>query len=227
MKLTEEELNFLKYTLRVRITYKEIYDEVYDHVLTALEHRDDKLSFTQAFDSILINDFGRFAGLRLIEKKRSWAVARQVLVKQLNYFIKHFMFPLLPLTVVIYGLIYYLVFNLNFSVNHFFFEIGTILISVLCSRFRMYRTDYIFKNKRSIKEFPFFIITFAPLLIVIIFNILIMTIYSTFFDQYGFFEWYVIPPIFYSLLITLYIVYIISFIKLHLDEFKKPNVKLV
>ena len=110
MKLTEEQLVVLKNNLHERITYQETYNEVYDHILTALENTDDNVPLAQALDNIMQNDFGGFKGLQVIEKKRRWMVARQMAKKQLWYFLDHLKFPLLPITLIIFAALYYLMF---------------------------------------------------------------------------------------------------------------------
>ena len=90
MKLTEDQLQVLQIILSGYVKYKETYEEVYDHVLTALENSDNIKPLDEAINIILLNDFGGFAGLRLLERKRRWAVARQVLAKQGHYLINHF-----------------------------------------------------------------------------------------------------------------------------------------
>jgi hypothetical protein len=203
------------------VKYKETYEEVYDHVLTALENSDNSKPLDEAINTILLNDFGGFAGLRLIERKRRWAVARQVLAKQGQYLINHFKLPLLAVTVTIYVLVYYLIANFNFGFSRLFLLIATVVIANLCTRFRMFRTGYIFKNsKKSIKDLPFWIITLVPLSVYTAFNILIKTVFFVFSHRYNFHEFlYNVLPV-YSLLMTLYIIYNISVIKLHRDEFK-------
>ncbi len=107
MKLTEQQLQVLQITLSGYIKYKETYEEVYDHVLTALENDDNNKPLEEAINTILLNDFGGLAGLRLIERKRRWVVARQVLAKQGRYLVNHFKWPLLPVTITVYALVYF------------------------------------------------------------------------------------------------------------------------
>ena len=224
MKLTDEQLQVLQIVLSGYVKYKETYEEVYDHVLTALENSDHSKPLDEAINTILLNDFGGFAGLRLIERKCRWAVARQVLAKQGNYLINHFKLPLLPVTIAIYALIYYLIAYFNLGFNRLLLLLATVIIANLCTRFRMFRTGYIFKkSKKSIKDLPFWIITLVPLGVYTAFNVLIKTIFFAFAHQYNFREFQYhfqeFLPV-YSLLMTLYIIYNISVIKLHRDEFK-------
>jgi hypothetical protein len=83
MTLTEEQLIVLQDTLDYHIKYNETYDEVYDHVLTALEQVDSNIPLGQAINTIMLNDFGGFKGLRKIESERRWMVIRQMVGKQL------------------------------------------------------------------------------------------------------------------------------------------------
>jgi hypothetical protein len=224
MKLTDEQLQVLQIVLSGYVKYKETYEEVYDHVLTALENSDNSKPLEEAINIILLNDFGGFAGLRLLERKRRWAAERQVLAKQGHYLINYFKWPLLPVTIAIYWLIYYLIANFNFGFNGMFLLVSTIIIGNVCTRFRMFRMGYIFKKyKKSINDLPFWIITLVPFGIYMALNILIKIIFFTFYYQYNFREFHHIHeflPV-YSLLITLYIIYNISVIKLHKDEFKR------
>ncbi len=231
MKITEEQLQVLKITLSGYVKYKEAYEEVYDHVLTALENGDNTKPLDETINTILLNDFGGLAGLRLIERKRRWAVTLQVLAKQGSYLINHFKWPLLPVTLIIYALIYYLITNFNFGFNRLYFLLATVLIANLCTRFRMFRTGYIFKNSRkSVKDLPFWIITLLPLGVYSAIDMLIKTVFFAFARQYDFrefkYHFQEFLPV-YSLLMTLYVIYNISVIKLHMDEFRKLNTKLI
>lgn len=231
MKLTEEQLQVLQIILSGYVKYKETYEEVYDHVLTDLENGYYSKPFDEAINTIVLNDFGGSAGLRLMERKRRWAVARQVLAKQGRYLINHFKWPLLPVTITIYALIYYLITNFNFGFNRLYFLVATVLIANLCTRFRMFRTGYIFINSRkSIKDLPFWIITLVPLGVYSAFDILIKTVFFAFAHRYNFrefqYHFHEFLPV-YSLLMTLYIIYNISVIKLHMDEFKNLDKKWI
>jgi hypothetical protein len=221
MKLTPEQLQVLQDTLKERITYKETYEEVYDHVLTALEQVDANIPLGQAINTIMLNDFGGFKGLKKIERKRRWMVARQIVKNQLAYFIDNFKFPLLPLTAIIYAFVYYFVVELKFVPLAWVILVVAALIGGIFRGVYYFKTGYYANTtKSSIKDFPFKIISYFPYYILFLCNI-------AFSNRHHFYSWFNLSPLVLTFIFTAYIIYTISFFRLSRDEFKKLNTKLI
>jgi hypothetical protein len=68
MKLTEQEDQFLKQYLSKVLKYRETYDELYDHIITALSHRATITSFEETIADIISDDFGGPGNLLKLEK---------------------------------------------------------------------------------------------------------------------------------------------------------------
>ena len=223
MKLTAEQLKTLQDTLKEGVTYRETYEEVYDHILTALEHRDNSLSLAKTLNNIMQSDFGGFKGLRSIEKKRRWTVGKQMAKKQLWYFLDHLKFPLLPITLIIFAALYYLVINIKFNAFGFFLAVA--LLPSLFNGLRYFTIGYKFKStQKSIKDLPFKIISNFPYYFFFMGSIICQGIYFN-FATHNYLEFYNLPPLILSSLYALYITYHISFFRLYRDEFTKIQVK--
>ncbi len=219
MKLTEEQLSILRNTICEEITYRETYDEVYDHVLTALDNTDDNIPLGEAVNTIMLNDFGGFKGLRALEQQRRWMVGRQMINKQLGYLINHFKFPLLPVTLIIYAIIHYCLIKFQFSPVGMFVYTTTFFMLSLCGVYYHLKSGYKSTNiGKSIKYFPLKIISYVPFYIFIVSFFIINLTYSNIFKGHNIYDWLSLPPLIFSLLFTLFLIYIISFFKLYREE---------
>ena len=224
MKLTEDQLVVLKNNLKEGVTYRETYEEVYDHLLTALENSDNSLPLAKTLNNIMQNDFGGFKGLQVIEKKRRWMVARQMAKKQLWYFLDHLKFPLLPITLIIFAALYYLVSNVKF--NAFVFFLAVAIIPSLFNGLRYFTIGYRYKStQKSIKDLPFKVISNFPYYFFFMGSIICQAIYFRNVENHNYLEFYNLSPLLLSSLYALYITYHISFFRLYRDEFANAEVK--
>ncbi len=217
MKLTHDQLILLQDMLKERITYRETYEEVYDHVLTALEQVDSNIPLGQAINTIMLNDFCGFKGLRKIERKRRWVIGRQALAKQWKNILAHFKLPLLPMNLLFFCLSYYFINELKFRPDALFIILSTVFIGLTLKYVRYFKRKIFLKGtKKSIKDYPLYIISLIPFYISWIGSGLNLLIYKkTFFQSFN------LHPLFLSLIFTVYIIYTMSFFKLYLEEFKK------
>ncbi|RZA03329.1 MAG: hypothetical protein EOP47_03225 [Sphingobacteriaceae bacterium] len=225
MKLTEEQLVVLQDTLNDHIKYKETYEEVYDHVLTALEQVDNTVPLGEAINTIMLNDFGGFKGLKKIESDRWWMMTRQMVAKLSGYMIDYLKLPLLPITVIIYALIYYFVVELQFSPGHMLISMPWILMMPLCGGYWYFKTGFRTKSiGKSIRYQPIQIIGYAPLYIFggsfFILEIIFHKILKV-----GSILNFSLPPMAVSLLLTLLIIYNISFFRLYKHELVASEIK--
>ena len=219
MKLTPDHLILLQDTLREKITYQETYEEVYDHVLTALEQVDSHIPLGQAINTIMLNDFGGFNGLKKIERKRRWMCVRQIANEQLRYFMNNFRFPLLPLTAIVYGFVYYFVVELNFVPLAWVILLAAALIGGIFRGVYYFKTGcYANDRKKSINDFPFKIISYFPYYILFLCNV-------AFSSRHHFYSWFNLSPLVLTFIFTAYIIYTLSFLRLSRDEFKKLQIK--
>ncbi len=225
MKLTSEQLVILQDSLRERIVYEETYQEVYDHVLTALEHTEDSVPLAQALDNIMRNEFGGIRGLRAIERKQNWSVAREIINSQLSYFMDNFQPRFIAITVCIYAVVYFCVVGLRFTPGHMILYFMAMSMIAICSAYRYYKNGYKFIGvDRSIKHSSLMYISMAPF-IIFAGGFLIVDIVYYKITHHRIFDSLNMPSGIISLLFTFYIIYCIAFFRLYRDEFTKSQIK--
>jgi hypothetical protein len=115
MKLTEQEDQFLKQYLSKVLKYRETYDELYDHIITALSHRTTITSFEETIADIISDDFGGPGNLPKLEKASKKAASKDTIRLFLISFISYFKFPKLLYTVAGTIMTYY--FTLHIQLN--------------------------------------------------------------------------------------------------------------
>ncbi|MES2426736.1 MAG: hypothetical protein V4560_07160 [Bacteroidota bacterium] len=75
MQPNQEQQEFISKRLRSVLKYKDTYEEVYDHILTALEIVPDDGHFFNTVDNIITNELGGAKGIKRIEAKyMKWAI---------------------------------------------------------------------------------------------------------------------------------------------------------
>jgi hypothetical protein len=107
MKLTEQEDQFVKQYLSKILKYRETYDELYDHIVTALSHKTSITSFEQSVYDIVTDDFGGYDNLMKLEKASKKVAVKDTIGLFLIYFTGYFKFPKLVYTVAGIVMIYY------------------------------------------------------------------------------------------------------------------------
>ena len=115
MKLTGQEDQLLKQYLSKILKYRETYDELYDHIITALSHKTTITSFEETIADIIRDDFGGPDNLIKLEKASKKAAVEDTVRLFLISFIGYFKFPKLSYTVVGAGMTYY--FTLHVQLN--------------------------------------------------------------------------------------------------------------
>jgi hypothetical protein len=91
MKPDSRQIKMLQEYLNKTLTYRETYEEVYDHILSALECQPGNIIFEDAINHIINNDFGGPENLLKIEKANKKALVKQSIntyVAYLGYYLK-------------------------------------------------------------------------------------------------------------------------------------------
>jgi hypothetical protein len=101
MKATEQQLEFLRDYLQKSLIYRETYDELYDHILSAIEYQKEDTSFEDAINNIIKSDFGGHQNLLKIEKATKEALVKETINTYLKYFLYYFRLPGLFYTLII------------------------------------------------------------------------------------------------------------------------------
>ncbi|MES2064254.1 MAG: hypothetical protein V4456_20195 [Bacteroidota bacterium] len=107
MKPTEQQLKVVQDYLHKTLTYRETYEEIYDHILSAVEHQPNNTSFEDAINNIIRNDFGSPDNLLKIEKANKNALVKETINTYLQYFWYYFKLPGLLYTLPVALLAYY------------------------------------------------------------------------------------------------------------------------
>lgn len=117
MRLTEEELIELRMYLLAITKYRETYNEIYDHVLNALEHREGVYSIGIVRD-IVIEDFGTVPQIEEQEVSYQKQVNRKFSRLLWKEMLNTFKFPQVAINVffIIVGLLLYLTCR-NFDID--------------------------------------------------------------------------------------------------------------
>lgn len=107
MKPTEQQLKVVQDYLHKTLTYRETYEEIYDHILSAVEYQPNHISFEDAVNNIIRNDFGSPENLLKIEKANKNALVKETINTYLQYFWYYFKLPGLLYTLPVALLSYY------------------------------------------------------------------------------------------------------------------------
>lgn len=111
MKLSSEQEILLKKLLSNVVVYKETYEEVYDHVLTALEEQTPVINVHKQAQQILNADFGGYTGIAKMEYQRRNFTETDFYLKYLLCLKKYIHNPLIIVTLSAVAVGYYLTGN--------------------------------------------------------------------------------------------------------------------
>lgn len=151
MKLTEQEDQLLKQYLSEILKYRETYDELYDHIVTALSHKTTIISFEQSVYDIITDDFGGYDNLMKLEKASKKAAIKDTTRLFLISFIGYFKFPKLLYTVVGCGITYYFTLHVQLSLWNLRAIGLTMMVLPMIYTFARSVKMYAFVQKEDIK----------------------------------------------------------------------------
>ena len=155
MKPTEQEDQLLKQYLSKTLKYRETYDELYDHVVTALSHKTTITSFEQSVYDIITDDFGGYDNLMKLEKASKKVAIKDTIKGSLIYFTGYFKFPKLLYTVAGIVMVYYFTLNVQLTL----WTVLAICLTMICFPqlyyFAMSIKKFAFLQKRDKKGYVF------------------------------------------------------------------------
>jgi hypothetical protein len=155
MKLTKQEDLLLKQYLCKTLKYRETYDELYDHIVTALSHKTTITSFEQTVYDIITDDFGGYDNLMKQERTSKKVAIKDTIRGFLIYFTDYFKFPQLVYTVAGIAMLYYFTLHVQLTL----WTVHAICISMICFPqlyyFAMIIKNYAFLQKRDKKWYVF------------------------------------------------------------------------
>jgi len=216
MKPTAQQVKNLQEYLHDTLTYRETYEEIYDHILTALEHQSEGVSYQDAINNIIRNDFGGAENLLKIEKVNKSALVDESLKKYMGFFKGYFK----SLGIIYTGsatlLIYYFLSHVSLSVMFFelILAVLTLLIPVSIAVMRLFNTGYFLDTTRkSARDKMFEYFAGGPSRLLIILNIWA-------FKTSVLGVWFNAHPYIVTLVIMVCAIYNLALYKLYKDEFK-------
>ncbi|MBW4890835.1 hypothetical protein KXQ82_13975 [Mucilaginibacter sp. HMF5004] len=109
MILTKEQKANIGVLVSNEVEYHETYQEVYDHVITSLEEKQDLADLQRAYGNILEDDFGGHYGIKMLEENRRRIVRKETFQKQKDQLYWFFKLPGLLVLITfcsIYGYFY-------------------------------------------------------------------------------------------------------------------------
>lgn len=167
MKTSTEQQKLLRQYLRKSLKYRETYIEFYDHILTALEEQSIGVSFQDAINSIIREDFGGIEGMAAIEARYQKAAKGEMKNKYFDYFIECLKPPLIGITVALAILFYWITKQTWFNFSVFFEIFFTMrLIPAIVNHARWFKIGYTFLDtKKSVKDSFYMWLDYIPALI--------------------------------------------------------------
>lgn len=216
MKPTLQQEENLRTYLRNELLYRETYEEVYDHIITALQQKPQHVSFQDSVNQIIKDDFGGGKGMVEMEKKCYELVADEAVSQQWNYFKSNFRFPSLVYTLILFLTIYLIVSKIaptSFIISFLVFT-GFVVPGILILLRYFNLGYYTLDTKKSIKDNIMRKIAYL-FYQVILFPLMLLLNHKKYIDSF-----IIDHTIIIDLGITVLILYILSLIKLSRDEFK-------
>ncbi|MFD1255823.1 hypothetical protein ACFQ3S_03360 [Mucilaginibacter terrae] len=168
MKVTDEEKAFVRNLIWRKVKYQETFEEVYDHIITALEHHEESdLPFEILALQTLNESFMSFKSLRATERQRAGMLIWNLTSKYYSGLLSLFKFPVIFITIVAYALITYLsIGKTEFLIRAVFPAFIGLLPLILISIHHLY---LIYKGKKRSVKITFFVVK-ASFIIPVCFN---------------------------------------------------------
>jgi hypothetical protein len=172
MKPTLQQKQWLKDYLYQVMNYRETYEEVYDHVLAALEDKQEAEFFETTVAEVIADEFGGNNELMEMEERCKNAVVRDAFKQYVGYWRTFFKFPGIAYIIGLFVIIHYARY---FGRHIFLMPIFSLFIVLLPFMLLVTRTIVkkykLGNNKSTFKDQFFKTIVFRGFLIFFIFNI--------------------------------------------------------
>ena len=172
MKPTQQQLKVLQDYLQNTLTYRESYEEIYDHILSALEHRPEGMNFQDTINAIIVDDFGGHKNLLKVEKAQKDALVSDMYKKYRGYFTSYFKTSNLFYVILGWAITYFYLISVSISATILvvMFSIMIITPYVICL-LRYYTMGYTLGTKqKSAKDRSFETIASIPIRLFVILN---------------------------------------------------------
>ncbi|WP_419801530.1 hypothetical protein [Mucilaginibacter sp.] len=217
MKPTLQQGEILKEYLSDILKYRETIDEVYDHILSAVEEKPEKERFQNTVNNILNHDFGGGKGLMELERSHQKNSLSELSHQLLNYIKANFKFPNILSTFLIFFACYYFTIHVNIIGNPTLilaFPLAATLLFAINWVRTFFIGFYTGDKRKSLRDINIVKIISPCYRMVFIFCCLIplkLKFYEIIIVEY---------PVIFTTLLTGYLLYFLAVIKIIIDEFK-------
>lgn len=149
-----EEKRWLQDYLNKALRYRETYDEIYDHILTALEHEPAIEFFETTVYNVIEKEFGGSNNLLYMEVQSKRAISTEIKMQYWRKFTEWFKLPLVAYTLIITAFNFYFSGSKHFLLGMLSFIIFLLPILIAVVRKVLVRFKH-HNYKPSIKEGAF------------------------------------------------------------------------
>ena len=151
---TINEKQWLQDYLFKSLRYRETYNEIYDHILTALEHEPATQFFETTVYNVIEKEFGGSSNMLYMEVESKRAISTEIKMQYWRKFTEWFKLPLFAYTLIIIAFNFYFSGSKHFLLGmlSFIIFLSPILIAVVRKILRRFKDQY---YKPSIKEGAF------------------------------------------------------------------------
>ena len=151
---TINEKQWLQDYLFKSLRYRETYNEIYDHILTALENEPAAEFFETTVYNVIEKEFGGSSNMLYMEVESKRAISTEIKMKYWRKFTEWFKLPLVAYTLIIIAFNFYFSGSKHFllSILSFIIFLSPILIAVVRKILRRFKDH---NYKPSIKEGAF------------------------------------------------------------------------
>ncbi|MES2426737.1 MAG: hypothetical protein V4560_07165 [Bacteroidota bacterium] len=109
MKPNQEQREIIEDILGSVSKYRETYEELYDHILCALDAVPNEVPFIDALHHIIENELGGGSGIYKIEKKYEKTATKEIVKRYLQYFGQYLLSPFILVAFALTGMLYWVI----------------------------------------------------------------------------------------------------------------------
>jgi hypothetical protein len=216
MKLNKEQCSIVSDRVWGIVKYRETYEEVYDHILTAIEqHYDGKKSVYDLTEQLINQEFGSSEGIKQLEAEREKIIKSAINKKQWKYVLNHFRFPLIAFTLILAVASYFFI-DTYISRKALFlivFIVALVPFLACCSRWLKQGIGHK-KTKRSVKDNVILNNSYFALNFINVINFVPALFMPD--DDYKLFHSAHASVL--AVIVVFYVVYTLSFIRMYREE---------
>ncbi len=208
---SQQQKQILRDSLRKMLNYRETYEEVYDHILSALTNEPDNITMNDAISKLIRTDFGGYKRLKRMEKTIKRTAIKDTVKQYLNLVADYFKIPFLFYTIALIVTACYFIslLKINTFAWHVLF-LGPLIVVGIIIHARYIKTGYVLgDSKQSARDRIFRNIALFP-----------VRMYAIFYFPAIFYQWNY-NPLIANIAFIVFNMHVITIIRLYNYEFKK------